>query len=101
MGRDDHDLRDIDEAILDKLEEGRCTRQYLANELDVTGEYIYQRIDILDKLKLVEIIHSGFYELPDHQSLAVKNETWERLNERKKLGESFNEMMTRILDESE
>ena len=61
----DFELRDIDERILDLLEEGRCTRQYLATELDVTGEYIYQRVDLLIKLGLVEKIHDGFYKLSD------------------------------------
>jgi Mn-dependent DtxR family transcriptional regulator len=64
MDRDEVDanLRDIDEKILDKLEEYPCTRQHLAEELGVSGEYIYQRIDLLSKLGLVEKIHDGFYE---------------------------------------
>lgn len=61
----DFELRDIDEEILDLLEEGRCTRQFLASELDVTGEYIYQRVDLLIKLGVVEKIHDGFYRLAD------------------------------------
>lgn len=62
----DVDLRPIDERILTTLDEGRCTRRHLADELDVTGEYIYQRIDVLHKLGFVRIIHDGFYELhPD------------------------------------
>lgn len=69
VDRDDVDfeLRDIDEDILDLLEEGRCTRQFLASELDVTGEYIYQRVDILIKLGIVEKIHDGFYELVENE----------------------------------
>jgi len=65
MDRDDIDfeLRDIDEDILDLLENGRQTRQNLAALLDVTGEYVYQRIDLLIKLGIVEKIHDGFYEL--------------------------------------
>ena len=59
----DFELREIDEKILDLLEEGRCTRQYLASELDVTGEYIYQRVDLLIKLGLVKKIHDGFYRI--------------------------------------
>lgn len=61
----DFELRDIDEGILDLLEEGRCTRQFLASELDVTGEYIYQRVDLLIKLGVVEKIHDGFYQLAE------------------------------------
>lgn len=59
----DWDLRDIDVEILEMLEEGRCTRQYLAQNLDVTGEYIYQRVDPLIQLGVVEKLHDGFYEL--------------------------------------
>lgn len=58
----DADLRDIDNKILDKLEQYPRTRQNLGQELDVSGEYIYQRIDLLTKLGLVEKIHDGFYE---------------------------------------
>lgn len=67
MDRDDLDfeLREIDERILDLLEEGRCTRQYLATQLGVTGDYVYQRVDLLRKLGVVERIHDGFYELAD------------------------------------
>lgn len=61
----DVDLRAIDEQILALLDEGRCTRRYLADELDVTGEYVYQRVDLLEKLGLVRIIHDGFYELAE------------------------------------
>lgn len=67
VDRDDIDweLRDIDVEILELLEEGRCTRQHLADELDVTGEYVYQRIDPLIQLGVVHKIHDGFYELED------------------------------------
>lgn len=59
----DWDLREIDVEILEQLEEGRCTRQFLAEQLDVTGEYIYQRIDPLIQLGVVNKLHDGFYEL--------------------------------------
>lgn len=67
MDRNDIDieLRDIDEDILDLLEDGRQTRQNLARLLDVTGEYVYQRVDLLIKLGVVEKIHDGFYELAE------------------------------------
>lgn len=67
MDRDDvdFDLRDIDEEILDLLEKDRQTRQNLARILDVTGEYVYQRIDLLIKIGVVEKIHDGFYQLTD------------------------------------
>lgn len=60
----DADLRDIDEDILDLLAEGRCTRRHLADQLGVTGEYVYQRVHYLVQFGLVRVIHDGFYELP-------------------------------------
>lgn len=67
VARDDVDfeLRDIDEQILDILEEGRCTRKHLADILGVSSEYIYQRVDLMAKLGLIDIIHDGFYQLND------------------------------------
>lgn len=61
----DFELREIDERILDMLEEGRCTRQHLASELEVSGDYIYQRVDLMHKLGIIDIIHDGFYQLAD------------------------------------
>jgi hypothetical protein len=61
----DFELRDIDERILDMLEDGRCTRQHLATELQVSGDYIYQRVDLMSKLGIIDIIHDGFYQLAD------------------------------------
>lgn len=79
MDRDevDADLRDIDKRILDKLEQYPCTRQHLADELGVSGEYIYQRIDLLTTLGLVEKIHDGYYEQKgwrDTHSAGAKDE---------------------------
>lgn len=67
MDRDEVDveLREIDEEILDMLEDYPCTRQHLAEELGVSGEYVYQRVDLLMKLGLVEKIHDGFFELAE------------------------------------
>jgi len=67
MDRDDVDfeLRDIDERILDELEAGWRTRQWLASELGVSGDYVYQRVDLLRKLGVVERIHDGFYRLAE------------------------------------
>jgi transcriptional regulator with XRE-family HTH domain len=59
------DLSQIDKDILDILEEGRCTRKHLADRLDVTGQYIYERVSILIRLGVVEKIHDGFYELAE------------------------------------
>jgi len=67
VARDDVDfeLRDIDEQILDILEEGRCTRKHLADSLGVSSEYIYQRVDLMKRLGLVDVIHDGFYEVAE------------------------------------
>jgi len=64
MDRADYDgeLRDVDEQILDRLEQYPSTRQHLAERLDKSGEYIYQRVDLLSKLGLVAKIHDGYYE---------------------------------------
>jgi len=63
----DIDLREIDERILDQLEAMPSTRQHLATQLDVTGEYVYQRVDLLIKLGVVERIHDGFYRLAESE----------------------------------
>jgi len=65
VDRDDVDfeLREIDERILDELERARCTRRHLADLLGVSPDYIYQRIDLLQKLGVVDVIHDGFYQL--------------------------------------
>jgi len=63
----DFELREIDERILDELETARCTRRHLANLLGVSPDYIYQRVDLLEKLGVVDVIHDGFYELADSE----------------------------------
>lgn len=74
VDRDEIDatLRDIDYDLLDLLEQHPCTRQYLAEQTGVTGEYVYQRLTQLMNLGLVDKIHDGFYEEPgwrdDHES---------------------------------
>ncbi len=64
----------------------------------MTGDYIYQHIDLLDKLGLVNIIHKGFYDLADQQRLPVATETWERLHEHKQTEESVDEVLNWLLD---
>lgn len=83
MDRDeiDFELRDIDWDILDLLEEGRQTRQNLASVLDVTGEYVYQRVDLLIKLGIVEKIHDGFYELSHEYTESVEDSGTEEVVE--------------------
>lgn len=93
-------FREIDWQIIDALEEGQQTRQQLAERLDVTGEYIYKRIDTLKTIGLVEVLHEGFYALPEHRGIAVTEETRDRLSERKASDESFDALVSRILDET-
>lgn len=95
------EFRDIDWEIIDILEEGPHTRQTLANRLDVTGEYIYERVDALKTVGLAEVLHEGFYALPDHRGIAVTNETWDRLTERKEPDESFDALVNQLLDETD
>lgn len=67
VDRDDVDFRHrkIDVKILELLEEGRCTRRHLASQLGVTGEYVYQRVDLMVQFGLIRVIHDGFYELAE------------------------------------
>jgi len=65
------DRSDIDESeftetelgILDMLSEGRCTPAYIAEELEVSQEYVRDRLRDLKRLRLVEQVHRGLYEL--------------------------------------
>lgn len=65
------DRSDIDESeftetelgILDMLSQGRCTPAYIADELDVSQEYVRDRLRDLKRLRLVEQVHRGLYEL--------------------------------------
>jgi Mn-dependent DtxR family transcriptional regulator len=65
------DRSDIDESeftetelgILDMLSQGRCTPAYIADELDVSQEYVRDRLRDLKRLGLVEQVHRGLYEL--------------------------------------
>jgi len=81
VDRDDVDfeLREIDERILDELERARCTRRHLADLLGVSPDYIYQRIDLLQKLGVVDVIHDGFYQLASDETEPLQEET-ERVN---------------------
>jgi len=64
-------LDDIDEGeftetelgILRMLEEGRCTPAYIADELDVSQEYVRGRLGDLERLGLVRSPYRGLYEL--------------------------------------
>lgn len=60
---DESDFTDTELGILDMLEEGRCTPAYIAEELDVSQEYVRDRLRDLKRLGLVEQVHRGLYEL--------------------------------------
>jgi len=71
MGLDEIDEDDFTETelgILEMLEEGRCTPAYLADELDVTQEYVRGRLAELKRLGLVHDVYRGLYELGDSES---------------------------------
>lgn len=66
MNRSDIDESEFTETelgILDMLSRGRCTPAYIADELDVSQEYVRDRISDLNRLGLVEKVHRGLYEL--------------------------------------
>jgi predicted glycoside hydrolase/deacetylase ChbG (UPF0249 family) len=62
---DEDDFTDTELGMLDMLAEGRCTPAYLAEELDVSQEYVRSRLSDLHRLSLVEKVHRGLYELSE------------------------------------
>ena len=65
---DEDDFTATEIAILDMLEEGRCTPAYLAETIDVTQEYVRSRLSDLKRLGLVKKVHRGLYELNSDSS---------------------------------
>lgn len=61
----DDDLNDTDRRILEKLQEGRVTPQYLADELNITRQYASERLKRFVEHEAVDKIASGLYELVD------------------------------------
>lgn len=59
------DLNDTDEAILDRLHEGRNVPANIADELDVSRQYIQQRLRRLREHGYVKNVGRGVYELVD------------------------------------
>jgi HTH domain. len=57
------DLKEIDDQILDLLAEGRNVPSNLADELDVTRQYIQQRLKLLEAADYVQNIGRGVYEV--------------------------------------
>lgn len=62
---DESDFTETELAILDMLEAGRCTPAYIAEELDVTKEYVRGRLGDLKRLGLITKVHRGLYELSE------------------------------------
>jgi len=65
---DEDEFSDTELGILDMLEEGRCTPAYIADELDVTQEYVRERLAVLKRMGLISKVHRGLYELETAQS---------------------------------
>jgi ArsR family transcriptional regulator, cadmium/lead-responsive transcriptional repressor len=59
------DLKEIDERILDELHDGRNVPSNLAETLDVSRQYVQQRLALLEAADHVENIGRGVYELLD------------------------------------
>ncbi len=57
------DLNDTDRAVLDMLAEGRNVPANIGDELDVSRQYIHQRIKLLETADYVRNIGRGVYEL--------------------------------------
>ncbi|OYR39939.1 winged helix-turn-helix domain-containing protein [Halorubrum sp. Hd13] len=59
----DIDLSPTDRAILEMLEEGRCTPAYIAAEHDYTRAHVRNRLQRLTEHGYVSRLHKGLYEL--------------------------------------
>jgi DNA-binding IclR family transcriptional regulator len=58
-----YDPNPADERILDALEAGTRNPSWLADELDYTRQYVYQRLQRLVDAELVANLGHGLYEL--------------------------------------
>lgn len=59
------DRKEIDDKILDELHDGRNVPSNLADELDVTRQYVSQRLALLEAADHVHNVGRGVYELVD------------------------------------
>ena len=57
------DLSDTDNRILEQLQEGRVTPQYLADQLDISRPYASDKLRRFVEHGHVERLASGLYEL--------------------------------------
>jgi len=60
---EDIDLNPTDHSILDRLDEGRCTPSYIAEEEEYSRQNVTNRLKRLEEHGLVEKVHTGLYEL--------------------------------------
>jgi DNA-binding MarR family transcriptional regulator len=60
---EDIDLNPTDHAILDMLQEGRCSPAYIAEEQDYSRQNITNRLRRLVEHGHVQKLHPGLYEL--------------------------------------
>ncbi|MDJ1433562.1 winged helix-turn-helix domain-containing protein [Halostagnicola sp. A-GB9-2] len=63
MTLEDDDLNGTDRAIVEELERGRVTPQFLAGELDISRPYASERLKRLLEHEHVERLAPGLYEL--------------------------------------
>lgn len=62
---DEEEFTETELDILKLLEEGRCTPSYISSQLDVSQEYVRERLGELKRLQLVNKVHRGLYELDE------------------------------------
>lgn len=62
-------LNEMDEEILNRLQDGRNVPANLAEELDVSRQYIYRRLKRMREHGIVRNIGRGVYELADESAV--------------------------------
>lgn len=60
---DPNDLDELHWAIIEELQEGRCTPSYLAEKTGESRQLVSQRLRDLVMAGFVEKVHTGLYEL--------------------------------------
>lgn len=60
---EDVHLNPTDHAILDMLQQGRCTAAYIAEEYDYTRQNVRNRLNRLVEHGYVHRVHKGLYEI--------------------------------------
>ena len=63
MALSSDDLSETDEKILDQLQEGRVTPQFVANQIDISRPYASDKLRRLVEHGHVVKLASGLYEL--------------------------------------